>query len=96
MDYKPGFNRKKWAITWHYINMTIVPLVGDLVLHGALMFMIWQVGSQFYGQIEESIEVKKLELRVSKLNANLKIKSQIGQEELNRMVLREIMNTKLD
>ena len=96
MNYFPGFDRKIWAHVWHYINMTIVPLIGDLVLHGALMVLIWHVGSQFHGQIEESIEMKKLENRVSALNATLKIKSQIGQEDLNRMVLREIMNTKLD
>ena len=96
MDYKPGFDRRKWTITWHYINLTIVPLFGDLILHGILMALIIHVASQFYWQIEESIEVKKLETKVLQLNASLKIKSQIGQEELNRMVLREVMNTKLD
>ena len=96
MDYKPGFDRRKWTITWHYINLTIVPLFGDLVLHGCLMALIIQVASKFYWQIEESIEVKKLKTKVLELNANLKIKSQIGQEELDQMVLREIMNTKLD
>ena len=96
MDYFPGFDRKIWAHVWHYINLTIVPLFGVLILHGILMVMIYHVGSQFYWQIEESIEMKKLENKVAKLNANLKIKSQIGQEDLNRMVLREIMNTKLD
>ena len=96
MDYFPGFDRKIWAHVWHYINLTILPLIGDLVLHGSLMFMIIQVASQFHGQIEESIEMKELENKVLGLNATLKVKSQIGQEELNRMVLREIMNTKLD
>ena len=96
MDYFPGFDRKIWAHVWHYINLTIVPLIGDLVLHGLLMIMIRHVASQFYYQIEESIKMKKLEKQVSELNATLKVKSQIGQEELNRMVLREIMDTKLD
>ena len=96
MDHFPGFDRKIWAHFWHYINLTIVPLFGVFALHVILMVMIYHVGSQFHGEIEESIEVKKLELKVAKLNANLKIKSQIGQEEVDRMVLREIMNTKLD
>ena len=96
MDYFPGFDRKIWAHVWHYINMTILPLFGDLILHGFLMYMIFYVGSQFYGQIEESIEMKKLENKVLTLNATLKVKSQIGQEELNQMILREIMDTKVD
>ena len=81
MDYKPGFDRRKWTITWHYINLTIVPLFGVFALHVILMVMIYHVGSQFHGEIEESIEVKKLELRVAKLNANLKIKSQNSKYE---------------
>ena len=96
MDYFPGFDRKIWAHVWHYINLTIVPLFGILSLHVILMVMIYHVGSQFHGQIEESIEVEKLKNKVAALNATLKIKSQLGQEELDRMVLREIMNTKLD
>ena len=96
MDYKPGFDRRKWTITWHYINLTVVPLFGDLVFHGCLMALIIQVASKFYWQIEEFIEVKELKNKVLALNATLKVKSQIGQEEVDRMVLREIITTKLD
>ena len=60
------------------------------------MALIIQVASKFYWQIEEFIEVKELKNKVLALNATLKVKSQIGQEEVDRMVLREIITTKLD
>ena len=76
MDYKPGFNRRKWTITWHYINLTIIPFFGDLILHGILLVMIIHVATQFYSQIDESIKVERMGQKINEANAALMKKSQ--------------------